>query len=117
MKKIILKVCVLGLIGLSIFTGCNNSNKVKKIKKNEEAIQYNEDDKEYLPVNHNVFALYELDGIILAIKQKDGKTVFDIIPSQLTRDGNYELYGSQRVSFDNKKAINQEIVKHLKNQL
>lgn len=100
---------------ISINSFLENANYVGKFFRRTKRIY--EDDKEYLPVNHNVFALYELDGIILAIKQKDGKTVFDIIPSQLTRDGNYELYGSQKVSFDNKKEINKEIVKHLKNQL
>lgn len=97
---------------ISISSFLENANYVGKFFRRTKSIY--EDDKEYLPVNYNVFALYELDGIILAVKQKDGKTMFDIIPSQLTRDGNYELYGSQRASFDNKKAINKEIVKQLK---
>ena len=97
---------------ISISSFLENANYVGKFFRRTKSIY--EDDKEYLPVNYNVFALYELDGIILAIKQKDGKTMFDIIPSQLTRDGNYELYGSQRASFDNKKVINNEIVKQLK---
>lgn len=74
-----------------------------------------EEDKEYLPINHSIFALYEKEGTILAVKQVDEKTVFDIIPKRYTLDGNYEYYGEQKVSYDNKKAINKEIVKHLKN--
>ena len=72
------------------------------------------EDAEYLPVNHNIFALYELDGVILVVKSKNGKTVFDIISTQFTRDGNFEYYGSQKDTYNDKKAINKEIVKQLK---
>ena len=74
-----------------------------------------DEDKEYLPVHHSIFALYEKEGTILAVKQVDEKTVFDIIPKRYTLDGNYEYYGEQKVSYDNKIIINKEIVKHLKN--
>lgn len=72
------------------------------------------EDAEYLPVNHNIFALYELDGVILVVKPKNGKTVFDIISTQFTRDGNFEYYGSQKDIYNDKKTINKEIVKQLK---
>ena len=34
MKKEVFKVFVLGLIGLTLFTGCNKKESVKKLKKN-----------------------------------------------------------------------------------
>jgi len=42
MKKEVFKVFVLGLIGLTLFTGCNKKESVKKLKKNEEVINYEE---------------------------------------------------------------------------
>ena len=42
MKKEVFKVFVLGLIGLTLFTGCNKNESVKKLKKNEEVINYEE---------------------------------------------------------------------------
>ena len=73
-----------------------------------------EDDKKYLPVNHSVFALYNLEGTILSIRQDDDRTVFEIISKRYTRDGNYEFYGAQKCNYDNIRIINKEIVKQLK---
>ena len=76
-----------------------------------------EGDKEYLPINHSIFALYENDGTIIAVKQVNGQTVFDVISKKFTLDGNYEFYGSQKQNFDNKKTINKEIVRQLNKKM
>lgn len=78
MKKDIFRVCILGLVGLTLFTGCNNKDKVEKIKKNEEAINYEEQikEKEYYSVEYYKFKskstlLEEYNDVISMLTEYD----------------------------------------------
>lgn len=73
------------------------------------------EDKELLSVNHNIFILFENDGVLLSIRPVDDKAVFGIVPKKYTEDGNYELYGCQKISYNDVKKINKAIVKQLTN--
>lgn len=73
----------------------------------------NSEDKELLPVNHSIFALYENSGVILAVKDSNGKAEFRVIPKKYTEDNNYEYYGEERPSYDNEKEIKKAITKQL----
>ena len=73
-----------------------------------------DEDIEFLPVNRNIFALYEYEGTILVVKRTDERFMFNIISKRYTRDENYEYYGVQRCGYDDVKTINKEIVKQLK---
>lgn len=73
----------------------------------------NSEDKELLPVNHSIFALYENSGVILAIKNSNGKNEFRVISKKYTEDNNYEYYGEERPSYDNEKEIKKAITKQL----
>ncbi len=73
----------------------------------------NPEDKGFLPVNHNIFALYENSGTILAIKNSNGKNEFRVISKKYTEDNNYEYYGEEKPSYDNEKEIKKAITKQL----
>jgi hypothetical protein len=73
----------------------------------------NPEDKELLPVNHKIFALYENSGTILAVKDSNGKNEFRVISKKYTEDNNYEYYGDKKLSFDDEKEIKKAITKQL----
>ena len=73
----------------------------------------NPEDKEFLPVDHNTFALYENQGVILVVRNDNGKHVFRVISKRFTQDNNYEYYGEQRPSYDNKKETKKAITMQL----
>lgn len=72
-----------------------------------------EADREYLPVNHDVFVLYENEGVLLVVKKNNDKPIITIIDKRFTLDGNYEFYGVEKNSYDDKKGIKKEIIKQL----
>lgn len=58
MKKEIFKVCALGLVAVTLVTGCGKEKNVERIKKNENSIQYEEElqqEKEYYSVEYYKF--------------------------------------------------------------
>ena len=73
----------------------------------------NPEDKEFLPVNHSIFALYENSGTILAVKDSKGKAELIVIPKKYTEDNNYEYYGVKTISYDDDKEIKKAIIKQL----
>ena len=73
----------------------------------------NPEDKEFLPVDHNTFALYENQGVILVVRNDNGKSVFMVISRRYTQDNNYEYYGEQKTSYDNEKEMKMAITKQL----
>lgn len=73
----------------------------------------NPEDKEFLPVDHNTFALYENQGVILVVRNDNGKSVFMVISRRYTQDNNYEYYGEQKPSYDNEKEMKMAITKQL----
>lgn len=72
-----------------------------------------EEDREYLPVNHDVFALYKNEDILLVAKRNNGKPIITIIDKRFTLDGNYEFYGVEKNSYDDKSNVKKEIIKQL----
>lgn len=73
----------------------------------------NPEDKEFLPVDHNTFALYENSGVILVVRNDNGKNVFRVISKRFTQDNNYEYYGEQKPSYDNEREMKRAITKQL----
>lgn len=73
----------------------------------------NPEDKEFLPVDHNTFALYENSGVILVVRNDNGKNVFRVISKRFTADNNYEYYGETKISYNNEQETKKAITKQL----